>query len=361
MSSNDFTTRVVQFIDDPKQSDALTEIKRLSNQAKNKSSRNLIHINNARDIFDTNTEMNTEINKNMFKENNGKSSFQRRKRQFATQINEPNIANEVKRKAILKKWKGLFDNDENEENEIKKKNKKKRVDFALNYKNKKEDTNTNNQQKKNDADKTLEIDNKRIKTKDDTEMNITKKRKTSTDDREMLSSRIIRYFEEPTQTNALAEIKRLSEQAKKNKTSKNLIYIKPDEIINPPKEENKHSKSFTRRKFQFATTVYNPKKTNLTLMEELNKYKNVKMKNKEKESFNSGSEDDESEDSIFNLEKLEKEPKEENKENTNTNDKIDNKNKNKEEELIKDKEEIIKDKEEIIKDKEEIIKKIKKK
>ena len=44
MSKNYYTTRVVQYKEDPSQSDALAEIKRLSNQAKNKSSRNLIYI-----------------------------------------------------------------------------------------------------------------------------------------------------------------------------------------------------------------------------------------------------------------------------------------------------------------------------
>ena len=74
MSKSTYTTRVVQYKEDPSQSNALAEIKRLSNQAKNKSSRNLIYI---KDKLDTDTETNTEINKNMFKENNDTNTFQR--------------------------------------------------------------------------------------------------------------------------------------------------------------------------------------------------------------------------------------------------------------------------------------------
>ena len=311
MSTDDFTTRVVQFIDNPEQSNALAEIKRISNQAKNKSSRNLTYINKANYELDIDTKINTEMNKNMFKENNDKNTFQRRKHQFATQIYEPNIANMVKRKANLKKWKGLFDNDEDkkEENSNKKKNKKKHVDFTLNHPNK--------TKKKEELinDYNNIINNKSIKAKDDSDMNNSfKKRKTSSNEKNIETSRIIRYFENPKDSNALAEIKRISDQAKKNKTSKNLIYINRDEMIISPEDENKNnkpSKLFNRRKFQFATMVYVPKKNNLTLMEEINKYKNGKISNEEKDSDKIGSEEDESEDSIFNLEKLEKDDKNE--------------------------------------------------
>ena len=319
MSKNEYTTRVVQYKEDPTQSNALAEIKRLSNQAKNKSSRNLIYI---KDKLDINTETNTEINKNMFKENGVANTFQRRKRQFATQISKPSIANEVKKKANLKKWKGLFDNDENEnkdakeENSNKKKNKNnKHVDFTINYKERKGVTNKNDPKKNYYTTKTFNVNNK---VKDDENINpINRKRKTSSDERETVSQKIVRYLDNPKDSSALAEIKRISNQDKKNKTSKNLIHINPDLIINSPKDkenkaEEKPVQSFKRRKFQFPTTVYTPKKNNLTLLDELHKYKNVKVNNKEeKELKEAGSEDDESEDSIFNLEKVEKEERKE--------------------------------------------------
>ena len=321
MSKSGYTTRVVQYKEDPAQSDALAEIKRLSNQAKNKSSTNLIYI---KDKLDINTETNTEINKNMFKENGDINTFQRRKRQFATQISKPSIANEIKKKANLKKWKGLFDNDK-EDNSNKKKNKNnKHVDFTINYKERKGVTDKNESKKNYYTTKTFNVDNK---VKDEENINpINRKRKTSSDERETISQRIVLYLDNPKDSSALAEIKRISNQAKKNKTSKNLIHINPDLIVNSPKEketkdEEKPVQTFKRRKFQFATTVYTPKKNNLTLLDELHKYKNVKVNNKEEKEFKeAGSEDDESEDSIFNLDKNEKEQKEENKENN----KIDN-------------------------------------
>ena len=344
MSKSTYTTRVVQYKEDPSQSNALAEIKRLSNQAKNKSSRNLIYI---KDKLDTNTETNTEINKNMFKENNDANTFQRRKRQFATQISKPSIANEVKKKANLKKWKGLFDNDDNEnkdakeENSNKKKNKNnKHVDFTINYNERKGVTNKNDPKKNYYTTKTFNVN---TKVKDEDNINpINRKRKTSSDERETVSQRIVRYLDNPKDSSALAEIKRISNQAKKNKTSKNLIHINPDELINSPKDteakdKDKPVQSFKRRKFQFATTVYVPKKNNLTLLDELhNKYKNVKVNNnEEKELKESGSEDDESEDSIFNLDKLEKEETKEQKEENQEYKKL-SITKNKNEETKKD-------------------------
>ena len=349
MSKNEYTTRVVQYKEDPKQSNALAEIKRLSNQAKNKSSRNLIYI---KDKLDIDTETNTERNKNMFKENNETNTFQRRKRQFATQISKPSIANEVKKKSNLKKWQGLFDNNDdsdnkdiNEGNFNKKKNKNnKHVDFTVNYNNRKGVTNNNDPKKNYYTNKTYNVNNKsnNRETDEDNINPINRKRKISSDERETISQRIVLYLDNPKDSSALAEIKRISNQAKKNKTSKNLIHINPDELINSPKDteakdKDKPVQSFKRRKFQFATTVYVPKKNNLTLLDELhNKYKNVQVNNNEEKEFKeSGSEDDESEDSIFNLDKLDKEESKEQKEENKENKKLNITN-NKNEEPKKD-------------------------
>ena len=242
MSKNEYTTRVVQYKEDPKQSNALAEIKRLSNQAKNKSSRNLIYI---KDKLDIDTETNTERNKNMFKENNEINTFQRRKRQFATQISKPSIANEVKKKSNLKKWQGLFDNNDdidnkgvNEENSNKKRNKKnKHVDFTVNYNNRKGVTNNNDPKKNYYTNKTYNVNNKNnTKVKDENNINpINRKRKISSDERETVSQRIVLYLDNPKDSSALAEIKRISNQAKKNKTSKIFIQINLDQLINSQK------------------------------------------------------------------------------------------------------------------------------
>ena len=101
MSKKTITQRIVQYFEDPKESNALAEIKRLSEQAKNKSSKNLIRIDTTIDRPDINTEINTKLNRKMFKENNNKK-FQRRKYQFPTQIFQPSIVNDLKRKALKK-------------------------------------------------------------------------------------------------------------------------------------------------------------------------------------------------------------------------------------------------------------------
>ena len=314
MSFNDVTTRVVQYFEDPKESKALAEIKRLSNLSKNKSSKNLIYIDQNKDKFDSNTEKNTLLNQNLSKENNDNdNNFKRRKHQFATQKYEQSISKEIKRKANLKNWNKLLNNDEDgivREKKNKNKNVEKHVNFTLN--NRKTEENAKDKQKK---------DNDNINTPANINQNnqeYNRTRKGSSDNIESTTKRIVRYLEDPKTSNALAEIKRISNQAKKNKTSKNLVYIIPDDLSfkkvkeKEIKEKNPIQSSYKRRKFQFATTVYVPKKENMTLIDELNKYKNIEIKKNEQQQ----SEDVESEDSFFNLDKNNKDEEiKENKEN----------------------------------------------
>ena len=138
MSKKNITHRIVQYFEDPKESNALAEIKRISEQAKNKSSQNLIRIDSKIDHLDINTKVNTKLNRKMFKENN-KKKFQRRKYQFPTQIFQPSIVNDLKRRANLKNW-HLFDDNEEEEKDdiankkIRNKNPEKHVNFTVNQK-----------------------------------------------------------------------------------------------------------------------------------------------------------------------------------------------------------------------------------
>ena len=100
-----------------------------------------------------------------------------------------------------------------------------------------------------------------------------KKRNLSPDNKEKITQRIIQYFEDPKESNALAMIKNLSNNAKR-KTSK---------------ENNEH---FIRREKQFATQKYVPKNNNMTLIDEikikLNEYNNnnKKEENKKNENYN---------------------------------------------------------------------------
>ena len=248
MSRKSITQTIVQYFEDPKESNALAEIKRISNQAKNKSSKNLFNMKNTFEQNDFNTELNTAFNQTLFKEDN-KNQFQRRKFKFATQTYKPSIANEVKQKSNLKNWNILDDNNEQDkdENNNKKQRHKlneKRVNFVINNKNNKED--------KKYAHTTFNPNS--IKQKEDSSDNINnnpfKRRKSSFDDDSLISvQRIVRYLDDPKNSDALTEVKRISNQAKnKNKTSSNLVHINPYDIYNKESEiNNKQNTSFKRR------------------------------------------------------------------------------------------------------------------
>ena len=278
MSFNDVITRVVQYFEDPTKSKALAEIKRLSNLSKNKSSKNLKYINKNMDKFVPNTEKNTLLNQKLSKENNDNDNiFQRRKHQFLTQKYEHIISKEIKRKANLKNWNELLNNDEDgniREKTNKNKKVEKHVNFSLN--DKKEEEKVNDSLKKDNDNIINPININQGNKKNNLE------RKGSSDNNEIISERIVRYLEAPKISNTLAEIKRISNQAKKNKSSKNLVCINQDdlsfqkvkEIKKEDNKENSIQSIYKRRKFKFATTIYLPKKHNLTLIDELNKYKN---------------------------------------------------------------------------------------
>ena len=304
MSKKNITHSIVQYFEDPKESKALAEIKRLSEQAKNRSSKNLIRIDSKVDPSDANTELNTNLNRQLFKENNN-PKFQRRKFQFPTQIFQPSIANDLKKKANLKKW-NLFDDDieEEEKNDfitkkIKNKKSEKHVNFNVNKNNQNESI-KENPKKKYDYNTFNAHQTKTINDNNNADLNNI--RKKSSDDTEIITHQIVKYLDDPKNSEALARIKKLSNQAK-NKTSNNLIHFNPYDI-----EDNKSKASFQRRKFQFPTQVYKPKQNNLTLIQELKVYKHNKdgknnkniIKQEENDSDVKSSEDDNSE---FNLEK----------------------------------------------------------
>ena len=299
MSRKSITQTIVQYFEDPKESDILAQIKKISDQAKNKSSRNLICVDTHLDKNDDSTEVNTAHNKNLFKEND-KNEFHRRKYKFATQTFRPKISYEIKKKANLKKWNASSESDENEKDDIikkRQKNKKvgKRVNFFINKDENKNENNTNQR---------IKYDHKTFnpnasKVKGDSDINdLIKKRKSSSDDADIITHRIVRYLDNPKDSEALAKVKELSNQAK-NKSGNNLVHINPDDI-----HCNKSNDIFKRRKFQFPTQVYKPKKNHLSLAEEINARKNMKNKKEENDSDVKSCEDDEEEDSGFDLEKI---------------------------------------------------------
>ena len=129
---------------------------------------------------------------------------------------------------------------------------------------------------------------------------VSRSRNYSPEDKDRITQRIIRYFEDPKEAKALAEIKRISMKAKKssnnlrmdlgdfkvtddlkNNTELNKVMFKQegDKI---ELEQPNVTEPFTRRKFKFSTQRYVPKSKNMTLIDEIrekeNKSKNLKNK-----------------------------------------------------------------------------------
>ena len=129
---------------------------------------------------------------------------------------------------------------------------------------------------------------------------VSRSRNYSPEDKDRITQRIIRYFEDPKEAKALAEIKRISMKAKKssndlrmdlgdfkvtddlkNNTELNKVMFK-QERDNIELEQPNVTEPFTRRKFKFSTQRYVPKSKNMTLIDEIrekeNKSKNLKNK-----------------------------------------------------------------------------------
>ena len=133
---------------------------------------------------------------------------------------------------------------------------------------------------------------------------VSRSRNYSPEDKDKITQRIIRYFEDPKEAKALAEIKKISMKAKKS--SKNLRmdlgdFNVTDDLKNNTELNRKMFKQegenieleqpnvtdpFPRRKFKFSTQRYAPKNKNMTLIDEIkekekeNKIKNLKDKGK---------------------------------------------------------------------------------
>ena len=120
---------------------------------------------------------------------------------------------------------------------------------------------------------------------DEFEPNV-RRRNYSPDNKDAVTQRIIQYFEDPSESNALAQIKKLSNRAK-NKSSKyrndqNNIENDISMFKNVKTIPNKNNEPFERRRHQFATTKY-VKKGKMNLMDELKSRMNEKKDNKKNE------------------------------------------------------------------------------
>ena len=121
---------------------------------------------------------------------------------------------------------------------------------------------------------------------------VSKSRNYSPDNKDKITQRIIRYFEDPKEAKALAEIKKLSNKAKKsskdirsnfgdfigtddlkNNTELNRVMFK-NEGNNYELEQPNVRDPFPRRKFKFSTQRYVPKNKNMTLIDEIRNKQN---------------------------------------------------------------------------------------
>ena len=124
-----------------------------------------------------------------------------------------------------------------------------------------------------------------------------------------VTKRIIQYFEDPKDSQALSEIKKISDMAKKS--SKNIRNSLNDFNNDKDLENDTERKkpNFVRREFQFPTQTYIPKNDNVSLYDEIKlKLKHNKEKNKEQKSSDKFNLDDpgKSEDRVGGNEEKEK-------------------------------------------------------
>ena len=132
---------------------------------------------------------------------------------------------------------------------------------------------------------------------------VSRSRNYSPDDKDKITQRIIRYFEDPKEAKALAEIKKLSNKSKKsskdvrssfgnfigtdnlkNNTELNRVMFKKEGGDYQLEQPNARD-PFKRRKFKFSTQRYVPKNKNMTLIDEIRIKQNENNKDEENAQY----------------------------------------------------------------------------
>ena len=147
-----------------------------------------------------------------------------------------------------------------------------------------------------------EFENPRLNRFEDNDP-VSRSRNYSPDNKDKITQRIIRYFEDPQEAKALAEIKKLSNKAKKS--SKNVRsnlgdFIGTDDLKNNTElnrvmfknegngyelEQPNVRDPFPRRKFKFSTQRYVPKNKNMTLIDEIRNKQNENNKDEDNPQY----------------------------------------------------------------------------
>ena len=298
--------RIIQYIEDPKDSDALAEIKKLSQNAKNQ---NIPEKNNRFLVKNPETE-------------NRKLQFIRRRHQFKTQKYEPknkneNLIDEIKSR--MNEGKNDEDDDNNQNRRVYYEQKEDiRVNLKVENDNKPDrrkikfnDENRNEVDGKKDNNKTNnKYHHSNLKKSDkklEQNVNYEEKRSNlnrrnfSPDNNVSTSNRIVQYLDDPKESDALAEIKKISQKAKKqysknwdnidNTTKNNRVAFKDVDNENRPVKTS--NAPFERRKKNFSTQKYIVKNKKKNLIDELNERKQEKDNNKKDNENNQSKKENE--------------------------------------------------------------------
>ena len=298
--------RIIQYIEDPKDSDALAEIKKLSQNAKNQ---NITEKNNRFLVKNPETE-------------NRKLQFIRRRHQFKTQKYEPknkneNLIDEIKSR--INEGKNDEDDDNNQNRRVYYEQKEDiRVNLKVENDNKKyrrkikfNDENRNEVDGKKDNNKTnnkyhhsnLKKSDKKLEQNvnyEEKRANLNR-RNFSPDNNVSTNNRIVQYLDDPKESDALAEIKKISQKAKKqysknwdnidNTTKNNRVAFKDVDNENRPVKTS--NAPFERRKKNFSTQKYIVKNKKNKLIDELNERKQEKDNNKKDNENNQSKKENE--------------------------------------------------------------------
>jgi hypothetical protein len=288
-NNDKISQRIIQYCDDPKDSDALAEIKKLSQNAKNQNI--------------------PEKNRFLFRKNdNDNKQFVRRKHHFKTQKYEPNKKNDNLIDEIKTRMnEGKKDEDENNYDrreyfehkeeirvnlKVENDNKQERRRIRFNNDNKNEiDKNDNNKNNNKFPQSNLKKSDKKLEIKRNyEEIESIRRRNFSPDNNDIVSNRIVQYLDDPKESGALAEVKKISMKAKKQysknwdnlESKNNRVMFK--EADNEAKQTKTANAPFERRKKNFSTQKYVVKNKKKTLIDELNERKNEKEKNENNQS-----------------------------------------------------------------------------
>ena len=274
---NQTTKRIIQYFDDPNDLDALAEVKKISNMAKEKSSKN-IYRNFKYMNSDNNLQNNTERNRSIFKESKNDDYLLNKfniNRQRPNYFLRRKYQQKLQTQTYIPKKKNINLDDEINDQLYGSSNKKINDSDKINLNNHDFDDN-DEKEKENQKEEEIEI-----KIEKQTKPIIQQK-----NDDNQTTKRIIQYFDNPNDLDALAEVKKISNMAKEQSSKNNinndnifqnnieinrLIFkeSKNDDYLLNKTNRNRQKPNFIRRTHHFPTQIYIPQKKDRSLYDEI--------------------------------------------------------------------------------------------